>query len=139
MRADDHSTRIRTGSSDLAGTLVSPNRYEQMLDMVSEGMLDKVRPQRGHKVPLDKLGTLRAVARESLPYSDLVKWSATVFGKHFSKAELEEIEAFFGSPTGKKYTEVELEMKAELGEMTSKLIEERLRAALSRRGLETVD
>jgi len=102
-------------------------------------MLEKVRPQRGHKVPLDKLGTLRAVAKESVPYSDLVKWCATVFGKHFSKSELEEIGTFFGSPTGKKYTAVESEMKAELGAMTSKLIEERLRAALNRRGLETVE
>ena len=139
MQAGDDSSKPSVESSDFGRALFSPGDYDHMMDILLDGLLDKVQPQRGHKAPADKLQTLRAVAKESMPYKDVVRWCDEVFGKHFSKRELEEIGTFFRSPTGRKFAESLPAMRTELNAMTARLIEERIRAGLRRHGLETID
>jgi hypothetical protein len=139
LQADDDSSKPNAELSDAARAVFSPSDYDHMMEFLSQGLLDKVQPRRGHKAPSDKLETLRAVAKESMPYNDVLKWTAGTFGKHFSKRELEEIGAFFRSPTGRKYGERLPAMRKELNAMTGRTIEQRIRSALGRRGLEVVD
>jgi hypothetical protein len=139
MQAGEESNKPSTESFDFGKSLFPPADYERMMDILSETLAATVQPRPGYKVPANRLQTVRAAAKEAVPYKDVVKWCGEVFARHFSKRELEEIATFFRSPTGRKYDESLPAMRQEMNAMTGRLIEERIRAGLKRRGLEAID
>ncbi|HEY5448170.1 MAG TPA: DUF2059 domain-containing protein [Polyangia bacterium] len=136
-RADGSGTKPI--EEDVTRALITPREYDATMERISKQWVEEVRVLPGQKGPEDKVGAIRAALKESMSYDDMIRSATQIYGKYFNKRELEEIGAFFRSPTGKKYGELQQTMKAELVTTTGPGMLIRLRAALKKRGLEPTD
>jgi len=105
---------------------------EQMYTQMSATMLQTG----GKSVSASKQKALKEAVQECLPYDDLISWSADVYTKHFSRKELDDLAAFYKTPTGKKLAASMPAISGELGAKMAPLMMTRLPAALKKHGLQ---
>ena len=53
--------------------------------------------------------------QECMPYDDLVSWSTDVYLKHFTRKEIDDLAAFYRTPTGKKAAATLPKLSGEIG------------------------
>jgi uncharacterized protein len=83
-----------------------------------------------------KKNALKAAVQESLPYDDLINWTADVYTKHFTRKEIDDLAAFYRTPTGKKFAAKLPALTGEVGTKMTPIMMTRLPAALKKRGIE---
>ena len=137
--ADKAPSKAQDESSSLSAAVFSSAMYDQMLDQVWQQLLPKLHPLRGQKGPAGKREAFKAAVREAYPYEELRAAGNEIYARHFTKNERDELAAFFNSPTGKKYNRLASTLKAEHGALMGPVVQQRLPAALKKRGLELDD
>jgi hypothetical protein len=65
-----------------------------------------------------------------------VNWSADVYTKHFTRKEIDDLAAFYKTPTGKKFAATLPTLSGEVGAKMAPIMMNRLPAALKKHGIE---
>jgi hypothetical protein len=74
---------------------------------------------------------------EALPYEELLQLTAEVYAAHFSGKEMDDVLAFYKTPTGMKFAKEQLGMGKEVTMKTVPIMEQRMPALLKKHGLAT--
>jgi hypothetical protein len=128
---DDHAAVIQ-----LMHAIVSRPAYDAMLDQMYSQMSATMAQMGGKAVPAAKQKALKAAVMEAMPYEDLVAWSADVYTKHFTRKEIDDIAAFYNTPTGKKYASKLPALTGDLAAKMMPVLMTRLPAAMKKHGVE---
>lgn len=118
----------------LSKIMLTDEMYSQMLEQMGAGIAQSA-GSAGGKLPPDFAEKMGRVVREALPRNDLLQFNAEVYAKRFSDAELQQIIAFYQTPTGSKILR---EMPSVMREVMLKvggLLPQRLPALMKKHGL----
>src|SRR4029079_5400736 len=107
-----------------------------MLDQMYQQMSATMQQMGGKSIPASKQKALKEAVQESLPYDDLVGWSADVYSKHFTRKEIDDLATFYKTPTGKKMAAMLPRLAGEVGAKMAPLLMTRLPAAMKKHGIE---
>jgi len=125
-----------TSSSDsvamqLSRLVLTKSTYESMVKQMMDSML-----QASGQAPDAKTQKeMTAVVMEALPYDEMLKFNAKVYGERFKDSELQEIITFYKTPVGTKLVRELPSISGEVGQLVGKIIPERLPALLKKHGL----
>lgn len=125
----------RAATLELMRTVVPRSAYESMLTQMQAQMLAGMEQAGGQPVPADKRKALDAAVREVLPYDELISWSADVYTKHLSRKEIDDLAAFYATPTGKKVAALLPTISGEIGAKMGPLMMTRLPEVMKKHGL----
>lgn len=119
--------------------LVQPEpTYRAGLQQMIDQMLPSVEAQArasGKPLPADFRQRMNAAVLEVIPYAEMKQWSAEIYARRFTAAELRELLAFYRTPVGRKLASKLPEIMGEVGKKMNTVLPERLPAALRRHGL----
>jgi hypothetical protein len=107
---------------------------QQMMDQMVASLEAQARAT-GKTLPPDYKQRLNAALLEMMPYPEMKEWSADIYARRFTVAELKELVAFYRTPVGRKLASKTPEIMGEVGKKVSVVIPERLPGALRRQGL----
>ena len=82
--------------------MVPKAAYEAILEQTYTQMSATMQQMGGKPIPASKQKALREAVAECMSYDDLVNWSTDVYLKHFTRKEIDDLAAFYRTPTGKK-------------------------------------
>ena len=125
----------RAATLELIRTIVPRAAYEAMLEQMYSQMSAGMEQAGGEPMPKDKLKALQNAVKEVMPYDDLVTWSADVYTKHFSRKEIDDLAAFYKTPTGQKVARLLPTISGEVGAKVGPLMMTRLPEALKKHGV----
>jgi len=126
----------KAATTELMRTVVPKAAYDAMLDQMNQQM-SRAMQQMGNKaIPADKQKGLKDAVQECLPYDELLAWSTDVYMKHFTRKEIDDLAAFYKTPTGKKVAGLLPVLSGEVGAKMAPIVMTRLPAALKKRGIE---
>jgi len=115
----------------LSRLVLTKSTYESMVKQMMDSML-----QASGQAPDAKTQKeMTAVVMEALPYDEMLKFNAKVYGERFKDSELQEIIAFYKTPVGAKLVRELPSISGEVGQLVGKIIPERLPALLKKHGL----
>src|SRR5262245_11203489 len=126
----------RAAVVQLMHSIVPRAAYDAMLDQMYTQMSASMQQAGGKGIPPAKQKALKAAVQESMPYDDLVSWTADVYTKHFTRKEIDDLAAFYNTPTGKKFASKLPALSGELGTKMMPVLMTRLPAALKKHGVE---
>ena len=126
----------KAATLELMRTIVPPAAYDAMLAIMYQQMSATMQQMGGKGIPASKQKALKEAVQECLTYDDLLNWSADVYTKHFTRKEIEDIAAFYKTPTGKKIASKLPELTGEVGAKVTPVLMTRLPAAMKKRGLQ---
>jgi hypothetical protein len=126
----------RTATMDLMRTIVPPAAYEGMLDQMYAQMSAAMQKAGGNAMPAAQQKALKEAVKEVLPYEDLITWSTDIYLKHFTRKEIDDLAAFYRTPTGKKLAEKLPQITGEVGALLGPMMMNRMPAALKKHGFQ---
>jgi hypothetical protein len=119
----------------LMRTIVPKSAYDAMLDTMNT-QLSTAMQAGGKAIPAAKMKALKAAVQECMSYEDLVGWHADIYAKHFTRKEIDDLAAFYGTPTGKKYASNLPALQGDLAQKMMPILMTRRPAAMKKHGLE---
>ena len=126
------------GNDDLALTLsklmLTEDLYKQMLEQMTAGMAQSMAANKAN-MPPDFAEKMALVVREALPYKDMLRFNAEIYGSRFSDKELQEIIVFYRTPTGAKILREMPGISREVMVKVGELIPQRLPQLMKKHGL----
>jgi uncharacterized protein len=134
--ADSPPKDDRAAVIDMMHAVVPRAAYDAMLDQMYTQMSATMQQAGGKAIPAAKQKALKAAVQESMPYDDLVSWTADVYTKHFTRKEIDDLAGFYRTPTGKKLAATLPALSGELGAKMMPVLMTRLPAALKKHGVE---
>jgi len=134
--AEGASKDDKAASLELMKSIVPRGAYDAMLEQMYAQMSATMQQIGGKPIPASKQKALKEAVKECMPYDDLVNWSADVYAKHFTRKELDDLAAFYKTPTGKKLAATLPTLSGEVGAKMAPLMMTRLPAALKKHGIE---
>ncbi len=115
--------------------LVTPKPiYDDMMKQLTQNMLASMAAQ-GQAAPADLAAKFQKAMSEALPYDEMMGWSAEVYAKRFTVAELKDLVKFYKTPLGSKLAKSLPEIMGEVGRKTGEMLPSRMPAAMERAGL----
>jgi uncharacterized protein len=126
----------KTATMALMRQIMPPDAYDAVLDQMYQQMLAGKQQASGGTVSPKQQKGMKAAAKEALPYEDLLTWTGEIYAKHFTKKEIDDIAAFYATPTGKKVARMLPALSGEMGAKMGPLLMTRLPAALKKHGVE---
>jgi hypothetical protein len=117
-------------------TVVPRAAYDSILEQVYTQMSATMQKMGGPGMPAAQQKALRDAVKEALPYEDLIKWSTDVYAKHFTRKEIDDLAAFYRTPTGKKLSEKLPQITGEVGALMAPFMMNRMPAALKKHGFQ---
>jgi uncharacterized protein len=126
----------RAATQELMRSVVPKAAYEAILEQTYTQMSATMQQMGGKPIPVSKQKALREAVAECLPYDDLVSWSTEVYLKHFTRKEIDDLAAFYRTPTGKKVAATLPKLSGEIGAVMAPLMMNRMPAALKKRNFE---
>jgi hypothetical protein len=121
---------------ELMHAILPKGAYDAMLDQMYTQMSASMQQMGGEGMTVGRKNALKAAVQESLPYDDLINWTAEVYTKHFNRKEIDDLAAFYKTPTGKKFASKLPALTGEVGTKMTPILMTRLPAALKKRGIE---
>jgi hypothetical protein len=118
----------------LSRLVVSKETYREMLKQMLGGMVNGLKAQ-GQTFTPDKQKKLEAVLNEALPYDDILALNAKIYGARFSDKELEDVIAFYETPTGAKLIKELPGITGEAMQKVSEILPQRLPVLMKKHGL----
>lgn len=115
----------------LSRLVLTKSTYEAMIKQMMDSMLQAT----GHPPDAKTIKEMNAVVIEALPYDDMLKFNAKVYGERFKDSELQEIITFYKTPVGAKLVKEMPGISGEVGALVGKLLPERLPALMKKHGL----
>lgn len=129
VQARDSEVALR-----LSRLMMSDETYELTIRQMSEGMV-KGTQAAGRPLPADFPKKMTLVMREALPLKELQQFNADVYASHFSDKELEDVIAFYKTPTGSKMVKKMPALMQEVGAKMGELLPRRLPELMKKHGL----
>jgi uncharacterized protein len=126
----------KAATLELMRSIVPKAAYDAMLDQMYQQMSATMQQLGGKAIPAAKQKALKEAVQECMPYDDLLNWSSEVYAKHFTRKEIDDVAAFYKTPTGKKLAATLPTLSGEIGTKMSPILMTRLPAALKKRGIE---
>jgi hypothetical protein len=126
----------KVATLELMKTIVPKGAYDSMLDQMYTQMSATMQQMGGKGIPASKQKALKEAVQECLPYDDLLNWSTDVYMKHFTRKEIDDLAAFYKTPTGKKFASALPALSGEVGAKMAPLLMTRLPASLKKHGIE---
>src|SRR3954468_23676034 len=121
---------------ELMHAILPKGAYDAMLDQMYTQMSASMQQMGGQGMTAAKKNALKAAVQESLPYDDLINWTAEIYTKHFNRKEIDDLAAFYKTPTGKKFASKLPALTGEVDTKMTPILMTRLPAALKKRGIE---
>jgi hypothetical protein len=119
---------------DLAKLVLPEENYTAMVGQMETQLVATLQGQ-GMKMPPDAAEKLKRAVIEVMPYSEMLDWYVEIYSPRFSNEEIQQLIAFYKSPTGKKLARLTPEIGGEVGRKVGSLVPQRLPAALKKHGL----
>jgi len=126
----------RAATQELMRSVVPRAAYEAILEQTYTQMSATMQQMGGKLMPASKQKALREAVAECMSYDDLVNWSTDVYLKHFTRKEIDDMAAFYRTPTGKKVAATLPTLSGEIGAVMAPLMMTRMPAALKKRNFE---
>lgn len=126
----------RAATQELMRSVVPRAAYEAFVEQTYTQISATMQQTGGKPIPVSKQQALKEAVRECLPYDDLVTWSTDVYQKRFTRKEIDDLAAFYRTPTGKKAAAALPTLSGEIGAVMAPLMMTRMPAALKKRNLE---
>ena len=126
----------RAATQELMRSVVPKAAYEAILEQTYTQMSATMQQMGGKPIPASKQKALREAVAECMSYDDLVNWSTDVYLKHFTRKEIDDLAAFYRTPTGKKVAGTLPNLSGEIGAVMAPLMMTRMPAALKKRNFE---
>jgi hypothetical protein len=121
---------------EMMRTVLPKPAYDAMLDQMYTQMSATMQQMGGGGLTDAKKKSLKEAVQESMPYEDLLSWTGEVYAKHFTRKEIDDLAAFYKTPTGKKLAASLPALTGEIGAKMTPVLMTRLPAALKKRGLQ---
>lgn len=134
--ATDDKLQTQAATVELMRSVFPPDAYNATLDQMYDQMAAGMRQMGNPELTPEKQKALKAAVRECLPYEDLLKWTGEVYARHFTKKEIEDLAAFYRTPTGAKVAKTIPALGGEMGKKMAPLLMQRLPIALKKHGLQ---
>jgi hypothetical protein len=134
--AQSAATGDKAAMTELMHSILPKTAYDAMLEQIYTQMSATMQQMGGKGVPAAKQKALKDAVQESMPYEDMVSWTSDVYTKHFTRKEIDDLAAFYRTPTGKKFASKLPALSGEVGAKMTPLLMTRLPAALKKRGIE---
>jgi len=115
----------------LSRLVLSKDSYQAMIKQVMASMM----AASGQPTDAKTQAKLEAVMLEALPYDEMLQFNAKVYGSRFKDSELQDIIAFYKTPTGVKLVKELPNISGDVGALVGKLIPQRLPALMKKHGL----
>jgi hypothetical protein len=115
---------------ELTKTVLPQSAYDAMLGEMLKNM--------GAMLPQQDAATMKkleAALREVLPYQEMTRWNAELYGARFTSAELTELIKFYRTPLGIKLARALPEISGQAAKKAAEVLPGRLPAALKKHGL----
>jgi len=131
-------TEQRTLALQLVELVQPESSYRAGLQQMMDQMLPSLEAQArasGKTLPPDTKQRMNAVLLEVVPYGEMKQWSADIYARRFSSAELKQLLQFYKTPVGRKLASKLPEIMGEAGKKVGEVLPARLPAALRRHGL----
>lgn len=126
-----HAASPDSVAMQLSRLVLTKDGYESVIKQMMQGML-----QASGQLPDAKTQKeLQAVMLEVLPYDEMLQFNAKVYGKRFKDSELQDIIAFYKTPTGAKLVKSMPDISGDVGALVGKIVPERLPAIMKKHGL----
>jgi hypothetical protein len=126
----------KSATITLMKQIMPPEAYDAVLDQMYQQMFASMQQAGGGTISASKQKAVKAAVKEALPYDDLLTWTGDVYAKHFTRKEIDDIAAFYATPTGKKVARLMPALSGEIGAKMGPLMMTRLPAALKKHGIE---
>jgi uncharacterized protein len=126
----------KTATMALMRQIMPPEAYDAVLDQMYQQMSASMKQAGGGAMTPKQQKGMKAAVKEALPYEDLLTWTGEIYAKHFTKKEIDDIAAFYATPTGKKVARMLPALSGEMGAKMGPLLMTRLPAALKKHGVE---
>lgn len=126
----------KAATMELMRSVVPRAAYDAMLDQMYQQMSMSMQQMGGKAIPAAKQKALKEAVQECMPYEDLLTWSTEVYMKHLTRKEIDDLAAFYKTPTGKKVSSLLPKLSGEVGAKMAPILMTRLPAALKKRGIE---
>jgi hypothetical protein len=121
---------------EMMRTVLPKPAYDAMLDQMYTQMSASMQQMGSGGLSEAKKKSLKEAVQECLPYEDLLSWTGDIYSKHFTRKEIDDLAAFYKTPTGKKLATTLPTLTGEIGAKMAPLLMTRLPAALKKRGFE---
>jgi hypothetical protein len=115
---------------ELTKTVLPQSAYDAMIGEMLKNM--------GAMLPEQDAQTMQkmqAALREVLPYEEMTRWNAELYGARFTSAELTDLIKFYRTPLGIKLARVLPEISGQAAKKAAEVLPGRLPAALKKHGL----
>ena len=134
--AGDAEKDTKTATVALMRQIMPPEAYDAVLDQMYQQMSASMKQASGGAMTPKQQKGMKAAVKEALPYEDLLTWTGEIYAKHFTKKEIDDIAAFYATPTGKKVARMLPALSGEMGAKMGPILMTRLPAALKKHGIE---
>jgi hypothetical protein len=134
--SEDEAKATKAATIELMRAIVPPEAYDAMLNQMYQQMSQGMRQLGSTGIPPEKQEAMKAAVKECIPYEDLLSWTGEVYARHFTKKEIEDLAAFYRTPTGKKVARMIPTLSGEVGQKMGPLLMTRLPAALKKHGIQ---
>jgi hypothetical protein len=121
---------------ELMRTIVPKGAYDAMLEQLYAQISATMEQRGGKPIPVSKQRDLKAAVQECLPYDDLLDWSSDVYAKYLTRKEIDDLAAFYKTPTGKKLAGLLPTLSGEIGAKIAPMLMGRLGPSLKKHGIE---
>lgn len=129
-----HAAAGESKAMQLSRMVMSKDSYNDLVKQTMQGLMASLQAQ-GQGFPPDKAKKLELAVAEALPYEELLQFNAQVYGSRLSDKELDDVMAFYRTPTGAKLIKIMPEVAGEVGKKVGTIIPQRLPGLLKKHGL----
>jgi hypothetical protein len=117
---------------EVARLLVTKETWSRGVDQIATDARNRVsmHPGAALKFPPDMQAKARAEVEKALPYEDLIEMHAKELAANYTTPQLNELLAFFRTPTGKHWLEVQPSLYESVGMQTQNRMAEKMPAIM---------
>jgi uncharacterized protein len=134
--APAHAAASESVAMQLSRVVMSPDGYKDLVKQSTAGIMAGIKSQgQGQGLPKDFAKKMEAIVAEALPYEELLAFNAQVYGSRFSDKELQDLIAFYKTPTGAKLVRLLPAISGEVGQKLGVLLPQRLPALMKKHGI----
>lgn len=135
-RADQQARRQAV--LELVQEVTPRDMFDRMMAQMLETMTRQMEAQLardGAAVPPDFSGKMKRVVDAMISYDEMMQWSAEIYAKRFTLAEIKELASFYRTPVGKKVTRQMPDIMNDVMVKVSDTITTRMPEAMKKEGL----
>jgi uncharacterized protein len=123
---------------DLVREIMPREMFDRMISQMMDGATRQMRAQvqsQGNTLPPDFDAKMKRVVNSVMSYEEMMHWSADVYAKRFTLAEIKELRNFYHTPLGQKITRQMPDIMNDIMQKVTATITTRMPEAMKKEGL----